>query len=115
MDYKEAYQILDAKADGEKLILYILDGNISSAVEYVKEVTKCDEVIAKAIVLDLGDGLITEEKNVLKGEQSQSNIPRCPTCGSIDLKRIRFIETYLDISCGTNVPTFRCGNCGYRW
>lgn len=120
MDYNEAYNILDKNADVNKIFSFILENNNQSAIEYIKEITKCDDTIAKAIILDLEDGLITEKDNKLKETKTENNIPKCPTCQSTNLKKItvtsKAINTTMFGIFGTKRhKTFHCNNCGYEW
>lgn len=51
---------------------------------------------------------------------STVHIPKCPTCGSLNVKRIGGIESGASVgmfgifSKKIN-KTFKCGNCGYTW
>ena len=52
--------------------------------------------------------------------ESGGNIPKCPTCGSTNLKRIslssKVISTALFGLLSTKRhKTFHCKNCGYEW
>lgn len=53
-------------------------------------------------------------------KQEQANLPKCPTCGSTNIRKIGSVER------GTSIvafgifskkinKTFKCGNCGYTW
>ena len=48
------------------------------------------------------------------------NMPKCPTCGSLSVKRIGGVERAASVGmCGLFSKkinkTFKCGNCGYTW
>lgn len=47
--------------------------------------------------------------------EKQSNIPKCPTCGSTDLKPAGILDYIYTTSYGTNTISFICKNCGYKW
>ena len=53
-------------------------------------------------------------------EQENANKPKCPTCGSTNIKKIGGVERGASIwafgifSKKIN-KTFKCGNCGYTW
>lgn len=52
--------------------------------------------------------------------ESQSNTPKCPTCGSTNIKKIsgtkRFVSTGIFGLGSSNVgKSFECCNCGYKW
>lgn len=52
--------------------------------------------------------------------QSQSNIPKCPTCGSTNISKIgtfnRMLSTgFLGLASGKIGKTMKCKNCGYTF
>lgn len=53
-------------------------------------------------------------------QQQESNVPKCPTCGSTNIKKIsgtkRFVSTGLfGLASGNVGKTMHCRNCGYKW
>lgn len=53
-------------------------------------------------------------------EDQNKNIPKCPTCSSINLKKIsttaKAVNTVMFGLLGTKRhKTFHCNNCGYEW
>lgn len=60
-------------------------------------------------------------EELLKNDKvKQANIPKCPTCSSINLKKItvtsKAMNTALFGLFGTKRhKTFHCNNCGYEW
>lgn len=51
---------------------------------------------------------------------TDKNIPRCPTCGSENLKKIStakriFSAELMGLASGAIGKTFECKKCGYRW
>ena len=50
-----------------------------------------------------------------KKVEEVSNIPKCPTCGSTDLKRAGIFDYIYTTTYGTNTISFICKNCGYKW
>ena len=58
--------------------------------------------------------------NVIGTISNQSNTPKCPTCGSTNIRKIGGIERGASIyafgifSKKIN-KTFKCQNCGYTW
>lgn len=51
---------------------------------------------------------------------SQSNVPRCPTCGSTNIKKIsgakRYVSTGLFGLASSDLGhTQQCNDCGYKW
>lgn len=67
---------------------------------------------------------IIEPKKLIKdihyNKQSSSNIPKCPTCSSTNLKKIsatsKVVNTAMFGIFGTKrYRQFHCNNCGYEW
>lgn len=50
-----------------------------------------------------------EELNRIAEQERLAHMPHCPTCGSADLRRPRFLEG------GYQTLSFVCNNCGYKW
>lgn len=54
-------------------------------------------------------------------EEKKVYIPKCPTCGSPDIRHLSSSETNLDLSSNRKLhanlvcKTFICNNCGYAW
>ena len=53
-------------------------------------------------------------------ETKTTNIPKCPTCGSTNIKKIsgtkRFVSTGIFGLASSNIgKTMQCKNCGYKW
>lgn len=49
-----------------------------------------------------------------------ANAPRCPTCGSTDLKKIDALDRAISVSLlglasGKIGKSFKCNHCGYMW
>lgn len=58
--------------------------------------------------------------NYVPYEYPTSNIPKCPTCGSLNVHHIsggeRVVSVgFLGIFSKKINKTFKCGNCGYTW
>ena len=52
--------------------------------------------------------------------QPQSSVPKCPTCGSTNIKKIsgtkRWVTTGMFGLGSSNLgKTMQCGSCGYKW
>lgn len=50
----------------------------------------------------------------------QANAPRCPTCGSTNLKKIDALDraisvSFLGLASGKIGKSFKCNHCGYMW
>lgn len=61
-----------------------------------------------------------EQEKLQRQQQEQAKLPKCPTCGSTNIRKIGSVER------GTSIvafgifskkinKTFKCGNCGYTW
>lgn len=120
VEYKEAYNILDDNADSDKLFSYILKGDNNTAIEYIKQITNCDDIIAKALVLDLSDGLITEKTvrtNKLQYESQPINTVTCPYCHSTDTRKISGISKAGSVALwgifalGKTTKQWHCNSC----
>lgn len=91
-----------------------------SVYDYIQKKSNCK----RPDVLELSDGknveicpsLFKEEKS----EKSNNHIPKCPTCGSTNIRKIGSVERGASIfafglfSKKIN-KTFKCNNCGYTW
>lgn len=58
-----------------------------------------------------------ESNNVV---QKPTNIPKCPTCGSIKITKIGTVEragsvAMFGLASKKIGKTFKCSNCGYTW
>lgn len=52
--------------------------------------------------------------------QEQSRVPKCPTCGSTNIRRMSGVERGASIAAFGIFSkkinkSFKCGNCGYTW
>ena len=61
------------------------------------------------------------EQNTITEFRSPVYIPRCPTCGSIDIEKISEASKVGKVvlfglfAAESISKTFHCKNCGYRW
>ena len=91
-----------------------------SVYDYIQKKSNCK----RPDVLELSDDKNVEVcPSLFKKEQSEesnNHIPKCPTCGSTDLRKINVAErgvsifTFGLLSKKIN-KTFECENCGYTW
>lgn len=64
---------------------------------------------------------VQQQKQLEQGQNSSdTNIPKCPTCSSINLKKIastsKVVNTAIWGIFGTKRhKTYHCNNCGYEW
>lgn len=118
MNTDEVRKMLDALEEEneeitERLIDYIhIYHDYESAAYYIMKLTKCNKSTADAIVADC----IPDDEPTIQ----PSNIPKCPTCGSPNLKKIsatsKAVNTIAFGLLGTKRhKTFHCNNCGYEW
>ena len=103
--------------------------------EYWKQNEKrlFDEVISKSPKFDINlynkrDLILKQneqqqEESIIHGRaviNEQSNIPKCPTCGSKNIKRISITSKVTSVALfgllsTKRSKTFHCENCGYEW
>lgn len=60
------------------------------------------------------------EQAAARRAAEQANVPRCPTCGSTDLKKIDALDwaisvSFLGLASGKIGKSFKCNHCGYMW
>lgn len=75
-----------------------------------------ENIYEKTLICQCGYMKVIEQKI----ERPQPNIPKCPTCGSPNLKKIsatsKAVNTIAFGLLGTKRhKTFHCNNCGYEW
>ena len=56
----------------------------------------------------------------IQPQTQQKNIPKCPTCGSTNVRKMGGVERGASIAAFGIFSkkinkTFKCGNCGYTW
>ena len=56
----------------------------------------------------------------IQPQTQQQNMPKCPTCGSTNVRKMGGVErgasiAALGIFSKKINKTFKCGNCGYTW
>ena len=101
-------------------------GKEEEAVQYIKEVYECEEEVARQ-VFDKFKSRISKPTPLMKAEVEayeracrNKNVPKCPTCGSTNIKKISSMSKAvgmltLGILDADIHRTFYCKNCGYRW
>lgn len=114
----------------ELIQAYYYADRVPKAIVYIQEVFKCDEDTAKE-VFDIfkkenAQHLLTPEQasaNQAACEMerlAQQNRPKCPTCGSENVKSISTLNrgvsiAMLGIFSKKINKSFECKNCGYTW
>ena len=83
-------------------------------VEKQREETRRADAIAKK----KWDEQMAKGREILA--ERAANAPRCPTCGSTDLKKIDAFDraisvSFLGLASGKIGKSFKCNHCGYMW
>lgn len=106
-------RIIETILGKEYDVSFLLDKSVSQAIQIkqIKELTGCDLFTAKAVVLKYHPTI---------QESQEQNIPKCPTCGSTNIKKIsagsRWLSTGLfGISSSKMGKSMECRHCGYKW
>ena len=101
-------------------------GKEEEAVQYIKEVYECEEEVARQ-AFDIFKSKVHKPTPLMKAEAAayfgglyEKNVPKCPTCGSTNIKKISSMSKAvgmltLGILDADIHRTFYCKNCGYRW
>ena len=102
-------------------------GKGEEAVQYIKELYECEEEVAREVFKiykrKIGEPptpLMKAEAAAYFGGLYEKNVPKCPTCGSTNIKKISSMSKAvgmltLGILDADIHRTFYCKNCGYRW
>lgn len=111
--HEEAFWSLKDKCDISannclSIIKYIKLTDGVPSVYNIEEYTNKEEKNAYDIVLNM-------DKNIL-----QSNIPKCPTCGSTNIQKISTTKKamgslFVGLLSTDARNQFECNNCGYKW
>ena len=83
-------------------------------VEKQREETRRADAIAKK----KWDEQMAKGREILA--ERAANAPRCPTCGSTELKKIDALDraisvSFLGLASGKIGKSFKCNHCGYMW
>ena len=101
-------------------------GKEEEAVQYIKELYECEEEVARQ-VFDIFKSKthkptpqMIAEVEAYERARRNKNVPKCPTCGSTNIKKISSMSKAvgmltLGILDADIHRTFYCKNCGYRW
>lgn len=121
--------------DSEDVFKYIRKWEIKDAIQYLINETGCTEEEANDVVDEIKDLMkyslrqsvnkhtynhqSTQSSKLIQSTQTQ-NIPKCPTCGSTNIRKIKAGERTASII-GFGIfsrkanKTWKCENCGYLW
>lgn len=121
-DPKTGYHVVD-----ELIQAYYYEYRVPKVIVYIQEIFECDEDTAKEVFEIFkrknAQHLLTPEQAAANNEAErvrQQYKPKCPTCGSSNLKKFtdasKAIDTLIFGRFGTKrYKTFHCNNCGYEW
>ena len=120
--------------DSEDVFKYIRKWEIKDAIQYLINETGCTEE-ANDVVDEIKDLMkyslkqsvnkhtynhqSTQSSKLIQSTQTQ-NIPKCPTCGSTNIRKIKAGERTASII-GFGIfsrkanKTWKCENCGHLW
>lgn len=119
--------------EATKMLVIIAQNQTLKGMKFIQELTNCSDDDAQQLWCELSEQYGTKENNpaipdltpqqiAQANAQAQEllNKPKCPTCGSTNIKKIGGVERGASIwafgifSKKIN-KTFKCGNCGYTW
>ena len=115
------------KTTFDEIMELYYDHKEEEAVRRIKELYECEEEIAreafeiyKREVPGPPTPLMKAEAAAYFGGLYEKNVPKCPTCGSTNIKKISSMSKAvgmltLGILDADIHRTFYCKNCGYRW
>lgn len=90
-------------------------------VALIQDISGCDADIAEQVyMIKVEENQKKNEAYLARKAEEKKYIPKCPTCGSPDVKKItggkRWLTTGLFGLGSSNVgKTMECNNCGYKW
>ena len=111
---------IETKEKFDRLVRTI-DCKGTTAIKIIKEVEETKKIPETLNFETRTQSLKRQEQEKLqRQQQEQANLPKCPTCGSTNIRKIGGVER------GTSIvafgifskkinKTFKCGNCGYTW
>ena len=111
---------IETKEKFDRLVRTI-DCKGTTAIKIIKEVDETKKIPETLNFETRTQSLKRQEQEKLqRQQQEQANLPKCPTCGSTNIRKIGSVER------GTSIvafgifskkinKTFKCGNCGYTW
>ncbi len=128
MNYKEAHNYIfnEIGDEGYTLLNIIAKDEIKNGLKLIMELTNCNIDDAKLIWVDLKMEYGTSETNPFVESYthpisySNPNIPKCPTCGSTNIRKIGTGERAASVI-GFGIlsrkinKTWKCNNCSHTW
>lgn len=119
--------------EATKMLVIIAQNQTLKGMKFIQELTNCSDDDAQQLWCELSEQYGTKENNpaipdltpqqiAQANAQAQEllNKPKCPTCGSTNIKKIGGIERGASIAAFGIFSkkinkTFKCNNCGYTW
>lgn len=119
--------------EATKMLVIIAQNQTLKGMRFIQELTNCSDDDAQQLWCELSEQYGTKENNpaipdltpqqiAQANAQAQEllNKPKCPTCGSTNIKKIGGIERGASIAVFGIFSkkinkTFKCCNCGYTW
>ena len=136
MNYEEAKYYFDNQiksTEATKMLVIIAQNQTLKGMKFIQELTNCSDDDAQQLWCELSKQYGTKENNpaipdltpqqiAQANAQAQEllNKPKCPTCGSTNIKKMGGIERGASIAAFGIFSkkinkTFKCSNCGYTW
>lgn len=136
MNYEEAKNYFDNQiesTEATKMLVIIAQNQTLKGMKFIQELTNCSDDDAQQLWCELSKQYGTKENNpaipdltpqqiAQANAQAQEllNKPKCPTCGSTNIKKMGGIERGASIAAFGLFSkkinkTFKCCNCGYTW
>lgn len=86
---------------------------------YPNKYEKCNECQNDLVICTKEDLLKTTTVKEIKPTK-ETNIPKCPTCGSTNIEKISSLNkaagaVMFGLFSKTAKSQFKCKNCGYKW
>lgn len=119
--------------EATKMLVIIAQNQTLKGMKFIQELTNCSDDDAQQLWCELSEQYGTKENNPAISDltpqqiaqanaqaQELLNKPKCPTCGSTNIKKIGGIERGASIAAFGIFSkkinkTFKCCNCGYTW
>lgn len=91
--------------------------------EYIKSSPEFSKYLFEHREEDMFNKRMSDRAKLAHGTsilEEKSRVPKCPTCGSTNIRKMSGIERGVSIAAFGIFSkkinkTFRCGNCGYTW
>lgn len=103
----------------------LIDKNLKGQFinEYIKSSPEFDQYLFEHREEDMFNKRMSDRAKLAHGAailEEQSRVPKCPTCGSTNIRKMGGVERGASIWAfgifGKKInKTFKCGNCGYTW